>query len=115
MAQIILRKVERLINISLISGVFTAPLAGVYLITFSYMSGNDPNEFTNVHVHKNSQEVSETRTYTYYPTYSTGQMWSTVGRAVYQKLEAGDTINLHATWVQGGMQDIMFCVQFINN
>ena len=67
---------------------------------------------TDVYLHKNGNKLSETLHNTYH---SIGWVGSTGGRAVYQKLEAGDTLTLQTGTVTGGMWGIMFCVQFINN
>ena len=37
------------------------------------------------------------------------------GRAVYQRLETGDTLTLQTDFVAGQMGYITFCVQIINN
>ena len=115
LAQIILRILERLINIILISGVFTAPRAGVYLITFSYYSYNGSGELTLAYLFTNGQRLDETEHNNYYTGDGSGRVQSTSGRAVYQKLEAGDTITLQTGAVTGYMGEIMLCVQFINN
>ena len=94
--------------------MFTAPRAGVYLITFSYRGYNAHGKRTEVYMYKNGGRLDETRFLTYY-TGSSGQVDSTGGRSVYQKLEAGDTLNLKTSTVDGTMYNIMFCVQFINN
>ena len=114
LARIILSTSERLINIANVSGVFTAPRAGVYLITFSYWSNIGPDEATRAYLYTNGQKLYETVHYTGYSSDGSGQVVSTGGRSVYQKLEAGDTITLQTEYVGGGMDYIMFCVQFIN-
>ena len=47
-------------NISHFSGEFTAPRAGVYLITFSYQGSNDANEKTLVYLYNNGHRMDET-------------------------------------------------------
>ena len=111
MAQIILRMLERLINISHISGVFTAPRAGVYLITFSYEGG----EWSEVFMYKDGVKLQETKHKTYYYRAGKGYVSSTGGRAVYQRLKAGSTIHLGTDIVRGNMGHIILCVEFINN
>ena len=97
--------------------MFTAPRVGVYLITFSYKSSNDADESTYADLHHNGGGMSETEHQTRYLVHSgqKGSVQSTGGRAVYQKLEAGDTLTLFAYTVDGDMFNILFCVQFINN
>ena len=95
--------------------MFTAPRAGVYLITFSYWSNNDPAEVTSAYLHHNGQKWSETLHYTKYSSSGSGYVRSTGGRSVYQKLEAGNTLTLQTDRVSGDMGNIMFCVQFIDN
>ena len=95
--------------------MFTAPRAGVYLITFSYESDNDPGEQTLVYIYKNGAMVSETGHGTAYSPGGRGWVHSASGRAVYQRLGAGDTITLQTYSLTGYMGVIMFCVQFINN
>ena len=104
-----------MINIFCISGIFTAPCAGVYLITFSYLGSNDPGEEIYAFLHKNEEKINETRHFTYYGAEGSGIVHSTGGRAVYQRLEAGDTITLQTDSVTGVMWNIIFCIQFINN
>ena len=94
--------------------MFTAPFPGVYLITFSYKSYNDVGEINRVYIHKNGVIVSETLHETY--KWTGGQVGSTGGRSVYQRLEAGDTLTLQTDdTLTGDMTWIIFCVQFINN
>ena len=95
--------------------MFTAPRAGVYLITFSYLVSNDPGEATYVYICKNGAEMSSTQHYTSYRDGGYGLVGSTGGRAVYQRVEAGDTLTLQTSGVTGSMRDIIFCVEFINN
>ena len=103
------------LNISRVSGVFTVPRDGVYLITFSYQGENDPGEVTYVYIYKNGAQMVETRHNTYYSSGGSGKVWFTGGRTVYQRLEAGDTLTLQTGRVDGDMWHIMFCVEFINN
>ena len=96
--------------------MFTAPRAGVFLITFSYRSYNDPGEQTDVYLHLNGASLGEeTLHYTLKSHGGTSHVRSTGGRAVYQRVEAGDTLTLQTGGVEGDMYNIMFCVQFINN
>jgi len=97
------------------TGVFTAPRAGVYLVTFSYMGSNDPGELTFVYLYLNGAILGETQHYTRYSSAGSGRVESTSGRAVYQRLGAGDTLTLRTGIVTDEMYRIMFCVQFINN
>ena len=96
--------------------MFTAPRAGVYLITFSYYTRNDDGESTFANVYHNGVDIGETRHKTSYigGSGAAGYVYSTGGRAVYQRLEAGDTITLQTSTMTGDMYNIMFCVQFIN-
>ena len=97
--------------------MFTAPRAGVYLITFSYDGRNNPGEKTYVYVHLNGVRLGETIHHTGYTGGTTQYTYvgSTGGRAVYQRLEPGDTLTLQTGTVTGDMWNIIFCVQFINN
>ena len=103
------------LNISLVSGVFTAPRSGVYLITFSYWGGNYHGEATRVYLHHNEVRLREALHQTQYDSDGSGFVESTGGRAVYLRLKAGDTLTLQTDTVTGSMYHIMFCVQFINN
>ena len=95
--------------------MFTAPRAGVYMISFSYRAINDAGEQTEVYVYKNSGQMGETLHYTYYSSDGSGQVSSTGGRTLYQSLEAGDTITLQTDTVTGDMWKIIFCLEFISN
>ena len=97
-----------------ISGKFTAPRAGVYLITYSYRGSNDPGEGTYVYIYKDGVKLVETENSNYYSSGGSGWMTSTGGRAVYQRLEAGNTIHLGTSTVSGQMSRIILCVEFIN-
>merc|ERR1711971_44668 len=98
------------------TGVFTAPNVGVYLITFSYLAFNDPGEQTDVYIYKNSARLEELIHNTGYGSGGSGTVRSTSGRSIYQRLEAGDTISLHAGHLSGkNIYRILFCIQFINN
>ena len=108
-------KSKKGLDIFRVSGVFTAPRAGVYLITFSYTGDIDPGERTWVYIYKNGARLLETQHGTYYGSGGSGRVISTGGRAVYQRLEAGDTLTLKTDSLTGIMRYIMFCIQFINN
>ena len=103
------------ITLPCVSEVFTAPRAGVYMISFSYEARNDPGEGTWVYVYKNSGQMRETGHHTYYRSGGSGRLGFTGGRTLYQSLEAGDTITLQTGGMSGEMYDIMMCVEFINN
>ena len=92
--------------------MFTAPRAGVYLITFSFYSGNNPGEDTEVYLHHNGARLGETLHHTGYNSGGSGWVYSTGGRAVYQRLGAGDTLTLQTDTVTGAMYDTMFCIEF---
>ena len=100
-------------NRDFIPGVFTAPRAGVYLITCSYQCGNQPGQVTIVSLYKNGAMMKGIKDYSGYNINS--ELWSTGGRAVYQRLEAGSTIHLGTDTVKGNMGHIILCVEFINN
>ena len=95
--------------------MFTAPRAGVYLVTFSFESRNDPDEETSVWMHLNGARLEETQYVTWYYTGGSGAVYSTGGRAVYLRLGAGDTLTLQTGRLDGNMWDIMFCSEFTNN
>ena len=103
-----------LINFSRISGNFTAPTAGVYLITFSYRSANVPGRETVVYIYKNGVRLEKTRYGTlYYNSQArSGQVQSTGGRSLYQRLEAGNTIHLQTGGGSGNMGELILCVEF---
>ena len=92
--------------------MFTAPRAGVYLVTFSYRSSNEPGEETAVYIHLNGERLQETQHNTFYSSVGSGQVYSTGGRAVYQRLGAGDTLTLQTGGVTGYMYRILFCIEF---
>ena len=76
----------------------------------------DTGERTLVYLHHNGARLGETKHETlYYTRGGYGWIQSTGGLAVYQRLEAGDTLTLQTDTVTGNMYHIMFCVQFINN
>ena len=54
----------------------------------------------------------ETEHYTGYSSGGSGVVQSTGGRAVFQRLGAGDTLTLQTETVTGQMWEIMFCVEF---
>ena len=92
--------------------MFTAPRAGVYLVTFSFYSRNYSGDETRVYLHHNGARLEETLHYTWYSSAGSGFVRSTGGRAVYLRLEAGDTLTLQTYIVTGTMYRIMFCVEF---
>ena len=111
------------INIFRVSGVFTAPRAGVYLITFSYQGSNDAGEASYFSIYKNGAQLLETLHGAHFKNdgngdSAIGQVASAGGWAVYQRLEAWDTLTLHSLQtilLTGEMSRIIFCIQFINS
>ena len=99
----------------IISGVFTAPRAGVYLITYSYKGRVQDEEHTFVYIYKNGSKLAQTEHSTDMSKHGYGKVTSTGGRSVYQRLEAGDTIRLQADDATGHLWRLLFCIQFINN
>ena len=106
-----------------LSGAFTAPRAGVYLITFSYYSSNDRNKETWIYIYKNGVRLKETGTQTGHTDHVTvsvsgtkygSKVGSTGGRTVYQRLEAGHNITLQTRKVTGIMWNIIMCVEYIH-
>ena len=94
--------------------MFTAPRAGVYLVTFSYQGFNIPGKGTLVYLHLNGVRLGETRHGSGYGSGGSDAVWSTGGRTVYQSLEAGDRLTLQTGYVSGVMEYIMFCVELNN-
>ena len=97
-----------------ITGEFTAPRTGVYLVTFSYWSSHNAGKRSHVWLHKNGVKIEETGHGTYF-TGEWGQVQSTGGRSVYLRLNYGNTISLQTETVTGGMYRIIFCVQFTHD
>ena len=98
-----------------ISGQFTAPRAGVYLITFSYRISVEPNEGIWVNLYKDGIRITGTVQRTYYSNGGHGYVNSTGGRVVYQRLEAGNTIHMQTGRMFGWMGNIIMCVEFVSN
>ena len=100
-----------------ISGKFTVPHDGVYMITFSYQSTNDPGEGTYVFLKKDGVKVQDNaaRHWTGYSSDGSGTVFSTGGRAIYQRLEAGNNIYLETTTGTDTMYYITMCVQFLHD
>ena len=110
-----------------ILGTFISPCAGVYLITFSYEGG----DATEVFLHKNGAKLSgETEREIVSSPGSFGfsasvewsrQYISSVGgrwaSPVYQRLKAGDILTLKSHKLRGSskMNNIIMCVEFLNN
>ena len=66
-------------------------------------------------IYKNGARLAETLHNTGYGSGGSGVVRSTSGRSVYQRLQAGHTINLHAGTEADYIYRILFCIQFINN
>ena len=93
--------------------MFTAPRAGVYLITCSYQCGNQPGQVTIVSLYKNGAMMKGIKDYSGYNINS--ELWSTGGRAVYQRLEAGNTIYMQTASMSGRLDNILLCVEYLHN
>ena len=98
-----------------ISGEFSAPLAGVYSISFSVQGYNDAGERNWVYVAKNGVNLEETEHETFYTGSGArnARVGFTSGRTIYQILEAGDKISLKTGTVDDGLVRILFCVEFV--
>ena len=96
--------------------MFTTPLAGVYLITFSYRTYNEEQtQYNYLWLNKNGVQLQESEHLMYYYSAADGIVMFTGGRQVYMRLERGDTIYLKTNYRTGSINKLMFCLQFINN
>ena len=93
--------------------MFTAPRAGVYMITFSYQTSNvPPGGMTVVYLYKNGERLQATENFS---GYYTSRLWFTGGRVVYQRLKAGNKLHLQTSTVSVRMDYILLCVEFLHN
>ena len=100
----------------LYEGAFTAPQAGVYLISFSYFAHNSAGDSTYANVHVNNQRFEETINAAYYTSGGSGQVASTGARSLYLDLATGDVVTIWATTIDntGKLTRIIFCVQYVS-
>ena len=94
-------------------GIFTAPLAGTWSISFSLYSMPNPGEYNLIYLYKNGQQIEETEHYTgHLSVGGSGRMWFTGGRNVFLSLDAGDTVEMRADSSGESTQIIMICYEY---
>ena len=101
------------IAIILFTGIFTAPLAGTWSISFSLSSSPDPEDYNAIFLYKNGRQISETRHYTGNHVGS-GYVGFTGGRNVFLSLDAGDTVELRASSHGEGTDRILICYEYVS-
>ena len=123
---VVIIKFEKMqVFISHISGKFTVPLNGVYMITFSYETNIEAGEEIGVYLNKDGLEIQYVWNKTfdhksygvrhYLKNRSNGLNGGSIGGlATYQRLEAGNDITLMTEIVTGHMFDLTMCVQFLH-
>ena len=72
-------------------GIFTAPLAGTWSISFSLYSDPDPGDYNDIYLYKNGQQIPESYHRTIHSSGGSGWSGFTGGRIVFLSLDAGDT------------------------
>ncbi|XP_056225958.1 complement C1q-like protein 3 [Seriola aureovittata] len=75
------------------TGVFTAPIAGVYYFTFFYHAGGEHE--SKLILHKNKEPVVMTSDHKEKVTRCTSETADNGGNAVFLKLEKGDKVCVH--------------------
>lgn len=92
------------------TGVFTAPVDGIYVVSYSMMNWADYNDVEVViYLRLNSTEISETREISRYSAPS-GAVKEGFGRELPLYLPAGETLDLYWKTGTGGIYDITFCL-----
>jgi len=92
------------------TGVFTAPLQGVYTVTWSLYADNDDwDPAVQIYLYKNGNRMDESYHRSYY-TGPSGQVWDQGGRSLVLQLAEGDTVKLYCENCSAGVYRITFCI-----
>merc|ERR1711915_400140 len=93
------------------SGVYTAPVPGTYVITYSLRSSNDYSDNNiSLYLRKNGIILDETRHWSDYYGQSTGYVYEQGGRTAILHLERGETVSLFCADCSAGVMQVMLCI-----
>ena len=95
-------------------GIFTAPLAGTWSISFSLFSDPEPGDYNWIYLYKNGQQIPETRHYNGHSEDGAGYMGFTGGRNVFLSLDAGDTVELRPEHLGEITRRILICYEYVS-
>ena len=95
------------------TGVFTAPLAGVYSVTWALNSYNGAGDhYIDIYLRHNGINIVETRHISQY-TGSSGHVWDQGGRTVNLELEAADILELWCDDCSAEIYRTTFCINLL--
>ena len=95
------------------TGVFTAPLAGIYYVTWALLSANDAGDNgVFIYLRHNGITIVETRHYSSY-TGSSGYVRDQGGRTVNLELAAADTLELWCDDCSAYIYNTTFCINLL--
>merc|ERR1712142_115789 len=95
------------------TGLFTAPHAGSYTVTWSLVvrGDGDPYDppYVDIYIQHNGDNIKESRHVSQY-TGDSGHVWDQGGRTLLISLSVGDTVALYCESCYAGIKYITFCV-----
>ena len=95
------------------SGVFTAPLAGVYSVSWALSADNAHGEpSVSIYLRHNEVNLEETRHYSSYSG-SSGWVGEQGGRSLVLELAAADTVNLYCDNCSAAIDRTTFCITLL--
>merc|ERR1712215_50671 len=97
-------------DMDIVTGVFTSGLGGMFTVTWSVLSRNEPEDQDMfIYLRKNGAIITESRLHSLYRGAS-GWTDENGGRTLVLNLDRGDTLDLWCEDCSAGVYDITFCI-----
>ena len=98
------------------SGVFTAPISGIYSVTYSLMNSlHSPEEIISIFVHKNGERIPESEHFSKYAhSGTTGWTYDQGGRSITLHLNSGDRLELWCEDCAAEIVRVLTCISLVN-
>merc|ERR1711915_1023852 len=97
-------------GLNLVTGEYTAPWPGTYIITYSLYSRKDAGDpWVEIYLHKNGGRLTETVHFSSFIGTS-GGAYDQGGRTAILHLDRGETVALECVDCSGEVAQVLFCV-----
>merc|ERR1711973_874628 len=94
------------------TGLFTAPVAGTYSVTYGLYVHNEQGEHAELYIQKNQENIEESHHYSLFKSETSGDVYEQGGRHLVTYLEPGDTLDIYCVHCdQAYVNHILLCIE----